>query len=735
MKQILQSYKTGEISLFEVPAPSTKPGGVLVRNMASLISMGTERLMINTGKKSLLGKCLARPDLVRQALHKAKKEGFLNVYKEAMNRLDEPVPLGYSSAGVIVEVAAGTRRFKVGDRVACAGAGFASHAEVVWVPENLCVKIPEGVGFEEASFVMLGGIALQGIRSAEITFGENVAVIGLGLLGLLTVQILNAYSSNVIGIDIDEKKVTLSKELGAERALVNGKDDVLEVIGNLTQGQGVDTVIITASSKDNGPIELAEQITRKRGKIVLVGVSDLHLSRKIFWEKELEFTVSKAAGPGSTEPVYEQKGFDYPVSYVRWTEKRNLEHFLELLAKKRVRVDKLITHRFPIEEALFAYHKILNGKEPSIGILLHYNGRLDKESEGGLAAKVILKSSRAANPQSKQVGLIGGGFFAKNILLPALKKVPRVILRGIATTQGVSSQHSARKFGFEYCTSNYHDILENEAIDSVIIATRHHLHARMVIEVLKAGKHLFVEKPLCLNEDELREIVATHRSLGQSAPKLMVGFNRRFSLLANEVKSFLRARSTPLVIHYRVNAGYLPRDHWTQDPEVGGGRVVGEICHFIDFLQFMTDSFPVSVFAEGISGETGRYSRDDNLALTIKFRDGSLGTILYTTHGPKTFSRERVEIFSEDSAFTIEDFRVATAAQRGKLKRIKKWSQDLGYVQELNYFLKADSFNSSGLFQSYFYTTLSTLKGKESLQRGSPVTIPSLDQYVEEKVF
>ena len=726
MKQIIQSYKNGRISLAEVPEPGAKAGGVLVRVAASLISPGTEKLMIEMGQKSLLGKARARPDLVRQAWAKAQKEGFISVFKEAMNRLDEPIPLGYSAAGVVLEVGAGVSGFQPGDRVAAAGAGFASHAEVIWVPENLCVPIPEGVCFEEAAFVMLGGIALHGVRQAGLTLGETGVVIGLGLLGLLSVQFLAAQGCRVIGVDLDRQKCELARELGAELALISGKDDVEEAVANLTHGGGADAVIITAASSDPRPVRLAEAVARERARLVLVGVAELSLTRKAFWDKELLFTVSKAGGPGSLEPLYEAKGFDYPLSLVRWTERRNLAAFLDLVARRRVRVDKLITHRFPIDQALEAYDLILKNREPYIGVLLNYpqpEGYRGEVDESPPTRKVWLKPSPSTgdsvNPQA--LGLIGGGMFTKNILLPSLIKVPGVRLMGAATTTGVTAQHLANKFGFAYATTDYKELLADPGIGSVIITTRHNLHAPMVLEALAAGKHIFVEKPLCLTEAELEKIIAAY----DGSKLLMVGFNRRFAPLARLVKAMLALRTTPLMMTYRVNAGYIPGDHWVHDPEVGGGRLLGEVCHFIDFMHYMSDSKASAVSVTNISGSLGKYRQDDNLNITLTFRDGSIGNILYTAKGPKAFSRERFEVFCEDSAAVIEDFRLGQIVQAGRTRKIKKFSIDMGYQAELAFFCQAtgDSSQYRELFNSFAASARATLKAAEALRTGQIIEL------------
>ena len=688
--------------------------------------------MIEMGRKSLLGKARARPDLVRQAWAKARKEGFISVFKEAMNRLDEPIPLGYSAAGVVLEVGAGVSGFQPGDRVAAAGAGFASHAEVIWVPENLCVPIPDGVDFEAAAFCMLGAIALHGVRQAEVTLGETAVVIGLGLLGLLSVQMLEAQGCRVIGIDLDPQKAALARELGAALTLTAGKDEVEEAVANLTRGVGADAVIITAASADPGPLRLAEAVARERARLVLVGMAELSLTRKAFWDKELSFTVSKAAGPGSLAPLYEAKGFDYPVAYVRWTERRNLEAFLELMARGRVQVDRLITHRFPIDKALEAYDLILKNREPYIGVVLNYPQPARPETGEALAdadkatllRKVWLKpaASPSKSADARAVGLIGGGMFTKNILLPALKKVPGITLMGAATTTGVTAQHLAKKFGFAYATTDYRKILNDQAVGSVIITTRHNLHADMVLEALAAGKHVFVEKPLCLSEEELEKLISAY----DGSRLLMVGFNRRFAPLAQKVKAALLSRTTPLMMTYRVNAGYIPDNHWVHDREVGGGRLLGEVCHYIDFCHFISDSPAETVRVASISGPTGKYRPDDNFVVMLTFRDGSVGTILYTAKGSKSFSRERFEVFGDDTAAVIEDFRRGQVVQGGTKKSWQQWSLNMGYEAELKAFFQEPWLpeQARAQFISSIASTRTTLKAQEALTRGVGLRIP-----------
>jgi len=724
VKQVVQSYKHGLINLAEVPVPKAEPGGLLVRLAASLISPGTEKYIIEMGRKSLVGKARARPDLVRQAWAKGKKEGFVGVFKEAMNRLDEPIPLGYSAAGVVLETGAGVKGFRPGDRVAVAGAGYASHAEAVWVPENLCVKVPENVDFEAAAFCMLGSIALHGVREARLTLGERAVVIGLGLLGLLSVQLLVAQGCRVIGIDKDNSRAELAKELGADLALAVSPQEVAEAVANFTQGLGADAVLITAASPGPEPVRLAESVARERARLVLVGMAELSLTRKTFWDKELTFTVSKAAGPGSLAPRYEAKGVDYPFAFVRWTQRRNLEAFLELVARGQVNVGRLITQRFPITQALQAYKLILEARKPAIGVLLTFP---ETGSEPGASPacsrQVFLKPSPSALNAAgrKAVGVIGGGMFTKNILLPALKNVSGLRLVGVATTSGVRAQHLAKKFGFAYATTDYREILADKTIGSVLITTRHNSHAALVLEALAAGKHVFVEKPLCLSEEELEQILTAY----DGSRLLLVGFNRRFASLARKLKAALAGRSTPLMMTYRVNAGYIPPDNWVHDPEVGGGRLLGEVCHFIDFFHYMTDSPAMEVKAVSIAGETGKYRPDDNLCLTLTFRDGSVGTILYTAKGSKVFSRERFEVYGDESVGVIEDFRRAVIVRGGRSRTIRKFSQDLGYQEELQTFFTTagEEPRARELFRSQIQATMATFKAAEAFQTGHPAII------------
>lgn len=722
MLQLIQNYRTGKLELADVPVPNISSNTILVKNYASLISIGTERSIIELGRKSLLGKARSRPDLVKRFLDKAKKEGFFKTFQEAMGRLDNPVPLGYSSAGVVVEVGRNIHRFSPGDRVACIGAGYASHAEYVTVPENLCCLMPENVSFEEASFGMLGSIALHGIRCGKLTFGEKVAVIGLGLLGLLTVQILKSYGCVVMGVDIDVSKVELAKKLGID-AISSDSEDFKNLVDKYTDGFGADAVIITAATKSDAPINLAVDIARFRGRIVVVGVADIHPDRNELWHKEVEIIVSKAAGPGSLDPVYENKGIDYPAGYIRWTENRNLEEFLRLVSEKKVILEPLITHKFPIEKAIQVYENIMNNKGgPYIGVVLEYSKEKD------IAQEKLKKLKETAKNSSVVIGIIGAGLFGKALLIPALSKLSGVRFHTLSTSSGINSYQTAKKYGFENATSDYRMILNNGEINSVVILTPHSLHAKMVIESLQAGKHVFVEKPLCINEEELKEVTDVYFSLmniGRAAPFLMVGYNRRFSPHTEKLKSYLSNRKDPLMINYRVNAGFVPPEHWVHSEEEGGGRIIGEICHFIDLMIYLTDSLPVQVYAERVSGNNKTIVNNDNVSILIKFRDGSVGNIFYSASGDKAFSRERVEVYSEGKTLIIEDFKNSYFWLSGKTKKFKTLNQEIGYREELNHFVNVIKGNEAPkiTYEEIYYSTITTFKLNESLSKGAVISI------------
>lgn len=722
MKQVVQQYSTGKISVEEVPAPLVSARGVLVRNRASVVSAGTEKLMIELAKKSLLGKALARPDLAKQVIDKVRTEGLKEAFTQSMSRLDTPVPLGYSCAGEIIDVGAAVQSLSRGQRVACLGHPYASHAEIVSVPKNLVCPIPEGVSFEEASFVGVGAIALHGVRHAEVQLGDRVAVIGLGLLGLIAVQLLKAAGARVIGMDVDPRKIEIAGDLGMDAGIAIGEQDALSAVREFTRGLGADSVLIFASTRSNHPIELAGEIARERARIVAVGAVGLGLPRELYYHKELSLVVSRSWGPGIEDPGYERRGVDYPISYVRWTQQRNMEAFLEAVKDGKVDVKKLITHRFPFEDALEAY-KLITGerKEPYIGIVLHYKEGAVPERRMSFPNVISAKAPRGGSQGPIAVGFIGAGLFAKSVLLPAVRGEKGVLLRGLSTASGSSGLHSAKKFGFEYCTTDYREILDDQGINTVFIATRHNLHAGIACEALCAGKNVFVEKPLATSEVELAKVYDVAR---ESPGILMVGFNRRFSPCAVAAKQWLGNESGSMSIICRVNAGYVPSSSWVQDQEEGAGRIVGELCHFVDLVQYLAGSEVESVWADALGGQQDEVV-PDNVHVNLRLRDGSVATIVYTAKGCKRFSRERVEVFRGESVCVIDNFRHAVFVSPTRRLHRTSMGVDRGHGAEVTYFLRAvrDPSIHEGMLESYVATTLTTFKVEEALKCRQPVNV------------
>ena len=684
MKQIVQSYKTGEVKLREVPVPRCGDKSLLVRTSKSLVSIGTERSTIELGRKSLAGKAAARPDLVRRAWEKAKKEGLLKTYQEAMGRLDSPTPLGYSCAGVVEECGIAATEFSPGDRVACIGQGFASHADFVSIPVNLACRIPQDVPDEEASFGMLGIIALHGIRCADLSFGSRVVVMGLGLLGLLTVQILKAYGCEVMAFDPAEDKVKLTKQFGVTDA-TSKFPELLGLTEARTKMQGADAVIITAATKKRDPVDQAIQLSRFKGKIVVVGVADIHPERNELWQKEVELVVSKAAGPGSLDPLYELEGIDLPIGYVRWTQKRNLEEFLRLLKIKKIDVKLLITHRFSISEAEQVYAQLISGElDKPIGVLLDYT------TDAPIERNLPVVTSAVSGRGQTNFGVVGAGLFGKALLLPALKNIPEICLHTLVTNSGANVEHSGRKFGFLHQATDADNLWSNPDIQAVIGLTPHSQHASLVRSALENQKALFLEKPLCTTEEELSELL-TLGEQAKSLPILMVGHNRRFSPHTEIMQTWLKSRNTPLVVQMRVNCGFVPATHWVHSEDEGRSRIVGEVSHFIDLLQSLTNSTVTRVHAERISGDNQSTVNNDNVVITLKFIDGSVGSLTYSGTGYKAYSRETLEIFFDGKTISSRDFRVSELHGTGKTKVFKTRGQEMGYAEELKHFVNCVS--------------------------------------------
>lgn len=727
MKQVLQQARTGAIQVAEVPAPQLLPGCVLVRIAASLVSAGTERASSEFARKNLLQKAQARPDLVHEVLGKIRRDGLLSTIQTVRSRLDQPTSVGYSSAGTVIEVAEGIADIAVGDRVACAGAGFAVHAEIACVPRLLLAKIPDrtSASFEEAAFTTVGAVALHGIRTAEVKLGDAVAVIGLGLLGQLTVQLLKAAGCRVLGMDIAPDRSELASRLGADAACSSAAE-FRDLCSSLTGGFGADAVLITAETHSSEPVNLAAQVARDRAVVVAVGTVGMELERPRYYEKELDFRISRSYGPGRYDAVFEQKGRDYPIGHVRWTETRNMESFLQFVADGKLDLKPLITHRFPIEEASRAY-ELISGATPerTLAVLFTYSEQTPISRRLELTS--VPRTTTAAGTGSITVGLLGPGSFAMSTLLPAMQQVTGIDLIGVSAATGAHSRHAADKFRFRYCTTDVNEIVADASINTVVIATRHHLHARQVLAALAAGKHVFCEKPLCLTENELADIVQALPPSHPAQPALMVGFNRRFAPMARQMKAFLDIHE-PLVMHYRVNAGALPADHWINDPEIGGGRIVGEVCHFVDFLSFLSGSHPIEVQARSLP--SGSRRDDESVMISLRFANGSEGSIHYLINGDRSFSKERVEVFGGGAVAVLEDFRSLEMTRFGRRSTATaRWRQDKGHHGEWQAF--ADALRAGNPapipFSSIISATLTTLGIVKARATGQPVTIDTED--------
>ena len=670
MKQVLQNRKTGRPFVGEVPVPALQRGRVLVRTVASLISAGTERAAVELVSKGLVQEARQRPDLVKAVVAKVKNEGLLNTFASVRDKMAASQALGYSAAGIVAAVGEGVSEFQVGDRVSCAGVGFASHAEVLSVPKNLCVHLPDGVSFESGAYGTLGAIALQGVRLAEPTLGESVVVIGLGLVGQLTVQLLKANGCRVFGLDLDQARVALALELGADKAEVSSETSANE-IETWTRGHGADAVLITAATDSNEPVELAARVSRLKGRVIIVGMTGMNIPRAPFFSRELKLVISMSYGPGRYDPEYEERGHDYPLPYVRWTEKRNIESFLDLVADERINVERLTTHRFPIAEADRAY-QLISGelREPNLGVVLNYDPEVEVVRKVSLGAATPMRKSG----QSIVLGVIGAGGYVPAMLLPHFK-TEGVEFKSIATASGISAHDVGKRFGFAYALSSAEEVLDDADVNLIVVGTRHDLHAELACKALERNKDVFVEKPLALNDEQLDAVLDV---AGSSTRRLMVGFNRRFSPLAQRAKEFFNGCETPLSMLYRVNAGRVPKEHWTQNADEGGGRIVGEVCHFIDLMQFLTGAPPVSVFAESVSAKSNKIVDADSVFITLRFGDGSNGAVAYLSEGDKGLAKERLEIFGAGRVFVLDDFRRATLYKDGREEQVVLKAQDKG---------------------------------------------------------
>jgi len=710
MKQLVQTLRNGEIRVIEVPPPVLGKSFILVKNHYSLISPGTEGSTVRVAQKGIIGKIKDRPEQARQVVELLKQQGPVQTYRTVMKKLDAYSPLGYSSAGEVIEVAPDIRGISVGDFVACGGAGYANHAEIVAVPYNLFVKLPAGADLRKAAYNTLGAIALQGVRQADLKIGETCAVIGLGLIGQLNSLILQAGGIKVIGIDVDSRMVEIARQHCLDLGFERTEPSLLDEIGAFTQGIGGDAVIITAATQSLDPINLAGTIARKKGRVVIVGDVPTGFEREPYYKKELELRMSCSYGPGRYDIAYEEKGIDYPVGYVRWTEKRNMEAFQELIHSGRINIDYLTTHVFDLAEASKAYDLILNREEPCLGILIKYD-----VSREELKKRITLKES---TPLKKvNIGFIGAGNYALSYLLPNIPKHEDITLKGILDASGPVSRKVAEKYGFEFCTSDEKDMFENDEINTIFIATRHDSHAQYVLKGLRAGKNISVEKPLCLKDPELGEIKETYDSLIRQGktPLLMVGFNRRFSPLTKILKE--RFGNGPMAMIYRINAGPIPPDTWFQDREIGGGRIIGEVCHFVDFLTFINGSLPESLSATALPDAE---PREDTVCINLKFRNGSIGTISYLSNGSKRLFKEYLEVYKSGMVGILRDFKEIEIFENRKRFKKKLMSQDKGQKTMIASFFEAIKTGAPSPinFDELYSATEATFKIIKSIRTG-----------------
>ncbi|MFC4293996.1 bi-domain-containing oxidoreductase [Novosphingobium tardum] len=698
MQQVEQSYRTGAMRVVDVPAPQALPGQNLVATKVSLISAGTERQIIDLAKSSLAGKARARPDLVRKVIAKARQEGVANTARKVFAKLDTPIPLGYSLAGTIMESNRDAGNFTPGTRVACAGAAVANHAQFNAVPKHLTVPIPARVSDDDAAFVTLGAIAMQGVRVAQPTLGERALVIGLGLLGQLTVQLLKANGCRVIGYDPHPDRARLALEMGADAVT---SEDPAALVANETRGVGADFVIITASSKSSAPVNQAAELSRMKGRVVMVGMVGLELDREPFYKRELDLRLSMSYGPGRYDPAYENDGHDYPLPYVRWTEQRNMEAFLELIAQGRVTPAKLVTHRFPIDRAEDAY-ALLASSEPYLAVLLDYP---QQESPPEHAIRVAPTHTGGDAVPGSGIGFIGMGNYARSVLLPAVTASGKAHLHSVVTASGLSARNAAEKFGFAVAATDPAAALADPDVATVFVATRHDTHAALAVAALEAGRNVFVEKPLALDHASLAEVMASAEA---SDGILTVGFNRRFAPLLVAARGAAASTGGPLLMHYRVNAGYIPPESWVHGSE-GGGRIAGEACHFVDALSTLCGADPLDVTVVATPGH------DDAIQAIVRFADGSTGHILYTSLGDPSVPKERIEAFGQNLVISLDDFRELRITRSGRTQTTKARQQDKGQRALVDRFLDACK---SGGPPPIAYATLSAVSRVTLLMAG-----------------
>ncbi len=715
MKQVVQNIRNGNLSIEDVPTPVASPGQVLIANQYSLISAGTEKMVMDLARKSLLGKARERPDQVRRVLEKIRNEGFWQTVDQVRKKLDEPIAMGYSSAGIVIATGHGVQEFKPGDRIASNG----PHADVVSVPRNLCAFVPDNVTLDHACFAVLGSIALHGLRLGRATLGETVFVIGLGLVGQLTVALAKAAGCRVVGADPDAARCSLARGMGAEVADWSGVEESLH---GVTRGLGADCVVITASTKSNSPLEQACRAVRQKGRIVLVGVCELQFDRRLLYFKEAEFVISCSYGPGRYDANYEDRGLDYPAAYVRWTEQRNIAAVLDMMAQGALNVAPLVSHRFCIDDAKAAYHLMDTGNEPFLGIVLEYPKFEEAESHHRSSRQIAFRPTTHGSNKS-QCAVLGAGNFARMVLLPAIHSCQHFEIATIVSGRGLNAAHSARSMGAASSGTDEQYVFGDSTIDTIFSVTRHDQHAQHVLSALRAGKNIFVEKPLCMTLDELREIETFVEQSAPHTPLIMVGFNRRFAPATKALKQHFSGVSAPLAVSIRFNSGQVPADHWTQHDTEGGGRVIGEACHAIDLAIYLTGSVPIRVYAESIA-DAAQTITDDQCYITMRHENGSISNIAYLAGGDKASPKERIEVFGGGRTGVIDDFRTVTTWRDG-VRKVSKSRQQKGHIEEIHAFGQAITGQITTLIPWYELrmTSMASILAVQSLREGVPLTV------------
>jgi predicted dehydrogenase/threonine dehydrogenase-like Zn-dependent dehydrogenase len=727
MKQVTQNYRSGEIKLESLDTPAVKPGGVLVKTRFSVISTGTEGMKVKEAKLGYLGKARARPEQVRKVMQAVQQQGVVTTYRKVMNRLDSLTPLGYSASGVVAAVGAGAEEFRVGQNVACAGAGYANHAEVNFVPKNLVVPVPDGVRLEHASFATIGAIAMQGFRQAELQLGETACVIGLGLLGQLLVQILCTAGIRVIGIDLMKDRCARAEESGALVAVTPNNLSLKRTASRITHGLGVDCAFISAGGNSNAPVQLAIDIVRDRGRIVDIGKTRLELPWQDCYMKELDVRFSRSYGPGRYDPNYEEKGIDYPAGYVRWTERRNMSAFLDLVASGNLSLDRIMDRIVPFDDAEQTYRELASGSAPGLGVVFRYGAGADIPAPVGY--RVSPTTGRASPVDGALgVGVIGAGNYASSMLLPHLLQHHSVALREVATATGLSTANAMRKFKFERTSTDYQELLSAEDVEAVIIATRHDSHASMTVDALRRGKAVFVEKPLAIDVEGLE---AVRKAVVESDnDRLMVGFNRRFSPMLTEARRIVRP-GTALVVHYRVHTGQIEPGAWYLDASTQGSRFVGEAGHFLDVLSHLIDSRPISVTAHCLRPDSSTQDDLENVSVTVEYENGSLGSLLYVTQGASKVPKEYMEVFGGGTTIQLNNFENMILFHGTDTKRVRKGSGDKGQKAQIDQFVSA--VRTGGQMpislESLLDTTLVTLAASDSMRTGETVYLSNYFGY------